>query len=313
MDEIRGDYERVFSRLAETPGGFIHAPDPRAFAETSPTERLAFWERIYSSPGFEKWIGNFREVLTDEEANAEFSAFVADKIRQRVHDPAVAEKLIPRDHGFGVQRVPLESGYYEAYNLPHVELVDLEATPIAEVTTTGIRTSDGEREFDVIVWATGFDAITGPFDKMNIRGAGGRDLRDAWSGDPVSYLGVAVHGFPNLFMVTGPQGACSTNNFPPTIEAGVGFISALLRYAVDHRYRRVEARADAQAAWGDDVARFYERLLLRNAKSWFTGYNENIPGLDRKRKVMYLGGLPRFRDTLAAVAADDYSTFELLY
>jgi cation diffusion facilitator CzcD-associated flavoprotein CzcO len=310
MDEIRAGYERLFSRLAETPGGFIHAPDPRVFADTSAQERLAFWERLYASPGFEKWIGNFREVLTDEAANAEFSAFVADKIRHRVHDPAVADKLIPTDHGFGVQRVPLESGYYEAFNLPHVELVDLEETPIVEVTPAGIRTSDGDREFDVIVWATGFDAITGPFDRMTIRGSGGRYLRDAWDGDPVTYLGIAVHGFPNLFMVTGPQGACATNNFPPTIEIGVRFISGLLRYAVARGHRCVEARADAQAAWGDEVARFYERLLLRNAKSWFTGYNENIPGRDRKRHVMYNGGLPRFRENLAAVAADDYPTFE---
>jgi cation diffusion facilitator CzcD-associated flavoprotein CzcO len=308
MAEIRAGYDRIFARCASTPGGFLHGPDARSFFDTSADERRAFWERLYGSPGFEKWVGNFREVLMDDDANAEFSAFVADKIRERVHDPATAEQLIPRDHGFGVQRVPLETRYYEAYNLPHVHLVDLEDTPIVEITECGIRTSDQERAFDVIVYATGFDALTGPYDRMEITGSGGRTLREAWEGDPDTYLGILVHGFPNLFVLAGPQGASSTINFPRAIELAVDWTTDLLRHAVEHGYERVEATAEAQAAWAEEIRRHYDRLLLRKAKSWFTGYNENVDGRDRMRYMMYNGGLPRYRKTLAAAAADGYPT-----
>jgi cation diffusion facilitator CzcD-associated flavoprotein CzcO len=307
MAEIRVQYDRIFETCAQTPGGFLHGPDPRPFFDTPEDERLAFWERLYQSPGFEKWVGNFREVLMDEDANAEFSAFVADKIRQRVHDPAVAERLIPRDHGFGVQRVPLETRYYEAYNLPHVDLVALEETPIVEITERGIRTSEDEREFDVIVYATGFDAITGPFDRIEITGTKGT-LREAWAGDPETYLGIVVHGFPNLFMVSGPQGSASTINFPRAIELTVDWTTDLLRHVIANGYERVEADAQAQAEWAEEIKRHYAKLLLRKAKSWFTGYNENVEGRDRMRYMMYNGGLPRFRKRLQAVAESGYAT-----
>lgn len=308
MADIRARYDQIFESCSQTPGGFIHGPDPRSFYDVPADERRAFWERLYASPGFEKWVGNFREIFMDEHANAEFSAFVADKIRERVDDPEVAEKLIPADHGFGVQRVPLETRYYEAYNLPHVQLVDIEAEPIVEITERGIRTTDTEREFDVIVYATGFDAVTGAFDRIDITGTEGRQLRDVWVDDPETYLGIFVHGFPNLFMIGGPQGASSTINFPRSIELTVDWITDLLRHAREHDVDRLEATAEAQAEWADEVRRWYERMLLRAAKSWFTGYNENVEGRDRMRHVMYNGGLPRYRKRLDAVAAEGYPT-----
>jgi cation diffusion facilitator CzcD-associated flavoprotein CzcO len=124
-------------------------------------ERLAKWEQLYGEPGFGIWLANFRDTFMDEEANAELSAFIADKIRSRVHDPVLAEKLIPKDHGFGVQRVPMETRYYEAYNRDNVHLVDLQETPIERITRRGIQTTDAEIELDIIVYATGFDAVTG--------------------------------------------------------------------------------------------------------------------------------------------------------
>lgn len=311
MDEIRASYDRIFARCAETPGGFLHGPDPRPFHDTPPEERLAFWEQLYSSPGFGKWVGNFREVLMDEDANAEFSAFVAHKIRERVKDPAVAEKLIPKDHGFGVQRVPLETNYYEAYNRDNVHLVDLEETPIVEITPAGIRTTDGERPFDVIVYATGFDAITGSFDRIDITGAQGRKLRDAWADDPDTYLGLFVPGFPNLFLLTGPQGASNATNFPRAIEATVDWTTELFEHLRRHGYDRVEATAEAQADWADEVRYLYQGLLLRKARSWFTGYNENVDGRDRTRHLIYNGGLPRYRKRLAKVADQGYVGLEL--
>ena len=306
MAEIKASYDRIFARCAETPGAFIHGPPPRAFHDASPAERRAFYEKLYASPGFEKWIGNFREVLMNEDANAEFSAFVADKIRERVKDAAVAEKLIPKDHGFGVQRVPMETRYYEAYNLPHVHLVDLSENAIREITPSGIRCDDRERAHDVIIYSTGFDAITGSFDRMDIRGANGLPLREAWAVDPDTYLGIFVHGFPNFVMLAGPQGASNSTNFPRAIEAGVDWATRLFAHVMAKGVRRFEATAEAQAEWADTVRELYKGLLLRNAKSWFTGYNENVAGRDRKRNMIYNGGAPRYRKRLAQVESAGY-------
>ena len=181
MAEIKARYDEIFATCARTPGGFIHEPDRRPFFEVPREERVAKWEKLYGEPGFGIWLANFRDIFMDEEANAEFSEFIADKIRARVHDPVVAEKLIPKDHGFGVQRVPLETNYYEAYNRPNVHLVDLSETPIERITEQGIRTTERDYEFDIIVYATGFDAVTGAYDRIDIRGVGGQTLRDKWA------------------------------------------------------------------------------------------------------------------------------------
>ncbi len=155
MADIRARYDQIFKTCAQTPGGFEHEPDRRGFYEVSREERVALWDRLYDTPGFAIWLRNFREIFTDEKANAEFSEYIADRIRQRVKDPAVAEKLIPRDHGFGVQRVPMETHYFESYNRPNVQLVDITETPIEEITETGLRTSERDYDFDIIVYATG--------------------------------------------------------------------------------------------------------------------------------------------------------------
>jgi cation diffusion facilitator CzcD-associated flavoprotein CzcO len=312
MAAIRASYDEIFARCARSPGGFLHGPDRRPFAEVPPEERQAFWERLYASPGFEKWIGNFREVLMDEEANAEFSAFVAGKIRERVHDPAVAEKRIPKDHGFGVQRVPLETRYYEAYNRDNVHLVDIEETPIVEITPDGVRTTDQERPFDVIVYATGFDAITGAYDRVDFVGSGGRRLRDLWDRGPSTYLGVFVAGFPNLVMLAGPQGASNSTNYPRAIEYVVDWATDLYRHLAAHGLTRVEAEEDAQAEWTRHIEDLYGGLLLRKAKSWFTGYNENVEGHDITRYLIYNGGAPRYRKYLDAVAAEGYRGLRLV-
>ena len=166
--------------------------------EVTEEEREAFWEKRYGEPGFGIWMGNFRDVLVDREANKLMSDYLARKIRQRVKDPAVAEKLIPKTHGFGTRRVPLESGYFEVYNQPNVKLVDLTETPIERITPDGIRTSDADYQFDMIIYATGFDAITGAFDRIDIRGVGGVSLKDKMgrrAGDAAGHLGRWVPEF----------------------------------------------------------------------------------------------------------------------
>src|SRR5436309_6264545 len=184
-------------------------------------------------------MGNFPDILMDRKTNKLISDFLARKIRQRVTDPAVAEKLIPNNHGFGTRRVPLESGYYEVYNQPNVKLIDINETPIERITPTGIKlrgikTSDAEYEFDIIIYATGFDAITGAFDRIDFRGAGGLKLKDKWKGGPQTYLGVLVEDFPNMMMLMGPHTALG--NIPRSIEYNVEWVTGLIRHARDQQF-----------------------------------------------------------------------------
>lgn len=306
MADIRRRYDEIFDRCSRTAAGFEHELDRRGFWNVSREERLELWDRLYDGPGFGIWLQNFVEIFLDEAANAEFSEYIADRIRGRVDDPVIAEKLIPRDHGFGIQRVPLETGYFETYNRDNVLLVDTSETPITSITPRGIRTSDAEYEFDVIVYATGFDAFTGAFDRIDITGVGGRTLREAWADGPRTYLGLLVHGFPNLVMLAGPQIAAT--NFPRAIEPAVDWATDLLEFAWRHGHRRVEADAEAEREWHEHVASIYPMVLAGRAQSWITGYNSNLPGHEygHTRYNVYQGGAPRYLARIRDVAADDF-------
>ncbi len=308
MADIRARYEEIFATCARTPGGFVHEPDRRGFYNVSREERVALWDQLYDEPGFGIWLRNFVEIFIDEQANAEFSEYIADRIRQRVKDPVVAEKLIPRDHGFGVQRVPLETNYYEAYNRDNVHLVDVSEAPIERITPQGIRTSERDYDFDIIVYATGFDAITGAYDRIDIRGVGGRKLREKWADGPVTYLGVLVHGFPNLVMVAGPQSGSAATNFPRGIESSVDWISGLLASVFEHGHTRLEALPEAERRWTSHVEEVYSALLVRKAQGWLTGYNSNVDGHEagKVRYVVYNGGAPKFQETIDEVASRGY-------
>jgi len=308
MADIRRRYDEIYATCARTPGGFEHEPDRRGFWEVSREERLKLWDRLYDEPGFGIWLANFREIFTDEKANAEFSEYIANRIRQRVKDPATAEKLIPRDHGFGVQRVPLETRYYEAYNRDNVHLVDVSATPVVRVTETGLRTTERDYEFDIIVYATGFDAITGAYDHIDLRGVDGERLAESWKDGPTTFLGLMVAGFPNVLMPTGPQSGSASVNFPRGIELGVNWCTDLLMYAREHDHLRFEPTRAAAARWSKHVQDMYAMLLLRKAKGWFTGYNSNVPGHEegRIRYVVYNGGQPKYVGILNQVAMSGY-------
>ncbi len=308
MADIRSRYHEIFDKCARTPGGFEHEPDRRGFWKVSRDERVALWDRLYDTPGFAIWLQNFREIFFDEEANAEFSEYIAERIRQRVNDPVVAEKLIPKDHGFGIQRVPMGTNYFEVYNRDNVELVDISETPIERITPTGIQTSEREYDFDVIVYATGFDAITGAYDKIDIQGVGGEKLAQKWTDGPTTYLGMQVHGFPNMLMLAGPQSGSASTNFPRGIESGVDWITGLLEYAFEHGYSRMEATAEAEREWTDHVIKMYGLVLMRKAKSWFTGYNSNIEGHEhgKIRYFVYNGGAPKFVARITEIADNDY-------
>jgi cation diffusion facilitator CzcD-associated flavoprotein CzcO len=309
MARIRAGYPEMFKRCQETFACFLHTPDPRGTFEVSPEAREAFFEKLYAEPGFGIWQGNFRDILTDQKANDVISDFVARKIRQRVKDPAVAEKLIPKNHGFGTRRVPLETKYYEVYNQPNVLLVDIKEAPIERITPTGIKTSDAEYEFDIIIYATGFDAITGSFDRIDIRGSGGQKLKDKWATGPQTYLGVLVEGFPNMMMLMGPHTALG--NIPRSIEYNVDWATGLIRHARDHHLTRVEATGASVASWTDHVKALGVGLLSNEVNSWMTGINTNVEGKQTRIIARYSGSAPAYRARCDEVAAQRYQELAL--
>src|SRR5215472_2076710 len=309
MRRIRASYAEIFARCNESPGCFIHKPDRRKTLEVTPEEREAFWEKLYGEPGFGIWQGNFRDILTDRAANALITDFIARKLRQRVKDPAVAEKLIPKNHGFGTRRVPLESGYYEVYNQPNVKLVDINATPIERIIPAGIKTSDAEYAFDMIIYATGFDAITGTFDRIEIRGSDGVLLKDKWRDGPQTYLGVLVEGFPNMLMVMGPHAALG--NFTRAAEYSVEWVTGSIRFATERGLTRIEATAAGVADWTDHVLALGQGQLMNEIGSWMTGVNRNVEGKQRPRIMRYSGGHPAYREHCDTVAADRYRELAL--
>jgi len=303
--EIKASYDDIRNRVRTTFAGFMHPDGTKTTFEDTKEERLAFYEELYRLRGFAKLFSNYTDLLVDPAANAEFSDFLADKIRSRVTDPATAEKLIPKDHGFGMKRPPMETGYYEAYNQPNVRLVDLHEVPITRVTETGIETSEGHEEFDVIIWATGFDAVTGALTRMGIVGVDGQSLTEFWSDGPRTYLGIQSPQFPNLFFVGGPHFPFA--NVPRGTEDQVDFVAAFVRHLADRGVERVEPDETAEEAWTAHVLDSADAFLVAES-AWFRG--ANIPG-KADRFLLYIGGLVNYRDKLAEVAAHDYEGFVL--
>ena len=309
MAALKKGYPAMFQRCQETFSCFLHTPDPRGTFEVSDAEREAFWEKLYASPGFGIWQGNFRDILTNREANAALSDFIARKIRQRVKDQTVADKLIPKNHGFGTRRVPLETRYYEVYNQDNVSLVDISETPIERITPTGIKTSAADYAFDIIIYATGFDAVTGSFDRIDIRGTNGQLLKDAWKNGPQTYLGVLVEGFPNMAMLIGPHTALG--NIPRSIEYNVDWVTRLLHHAQDHQITRVEATGDGVRSWTDHVKSLGVGLLSNEVNSWMTGVNTNVEGKQVRIINRYSGSAPAYRARCDAVAAEGFRELSL--
>jgi len=306
MTAIRERYDEIFDACARSPGGFEHVPDHRSFYDVSPEQRRELWDRLYDESGFAIWLQNFMEIFFDEKANAAISDYIAERIRNRVSDPELAERLIPKDHGFGVQRLPLETGYFETYNRPNVELVSTAETPIVRITATGIETTDQSFDFDIIVYATGFDSFTGAFDQIDIQGANGAQLSDKWAAGPVTHLGLMVAGFPNLLMLMGPQTPAA--NFPRSAEMSVNWVTPFLEYMWAHGYERFDVNEADEAEWFEHVKDMYKGALLRTAKSFFTGYNSNIEGHEygKTRYNIYNGGVPRYANTLNEMSDNNY-------
>lgn len=309
MAAIRARYEEIFRRCDETFSCFLHTPDPRNTFDVSAEEREAFLEKLYSERGFGIWVGNFKDILTNRAANEEISRFVADKIRQRVTDPKVAEMLIPKNHGFGTRRVPLETRYYECYNQPNVTLVDTKATPIERITPTGIRTADAEYAFDIIVYATGFDALRGAFDRIDFQGKDGVTLKEAWRDGAISLVGMLQDGFPNMFMLLGPHTALG--NIPRSIEFNVDWVSRLLRHLQENGLTYAEARPEAVGQWMEHVMEVAKGLLSMEVDSWMTGVNQNVAGRQTRVVARYTGSAPTYRAWANGIADRRYAELML--
>jgi cation diffusion facilitator CzcD-associated flavoprotein CzcO len=282
-------------------------PTELTLSQSEEERRVAF-EAGWARGEIVGMISCYVDTLIDQAANEKAAEFARAKIRAVVHDQDLAEKLSPRTFAIGTKRICLDTGYYETFNRPNVHLVDLRATPLVEFTEGGLRTSHGEYEFDAVVFATGFDAVTGALTSVDIRGRDGRRLADEWSAGPRTYLGIAVAGFPNMFTITGPLSPSVLSNMVVSIEQHVEWISDCIAYLREHGDAVIEPTPEAEAFWVQHVADVGALTLFPQADSWYMG--ANVPG---KARVFlpYLGGVGVYRDLCADVAAKGYEGFAL--
>ena len=283
------NYQEWRRRGRHSRGGIPYPASVTSALEVSPAERTAAFEGAWEQGGFMFSQGTFYDLVVNEEANQTAADFVRSKISEIVHDPAVAEMLKPRTFPFGTKRLPLDTNYYETFNRPNVTLVDLRATPIEEITETGIRTTAGHYDLDIIVYATGFDALTGPLFALGIQGRDGKALADAWAEGPKTYLGLVGPGLPepvHHHRAGQPVGAVS--NMPVSIEQHVEWIGDCLAYLREHDIDTIEARPDATESWTEHVQQVAGLTLFPKAASWYMG--ANIPGKPRLF-LPYIGGV----------------------
>jgi cation diffusion facilitator CzcD-associated flavoprotein CzcO len=302
---LKTDFDAMCETLNTSASGFLHAIHDRQTFDDPVDERQAFFERMWNSPGFSKLTSNYTDLTMNHAANALWCEFIADKIRGIVEDPGTADRLIPKDHRYAEKRPPFVTGYYEAFNRPDVTLVDLRQTPMVRVTGDGIETTDGVREFDVIVWATGFDFGTGALARMGIRGRDGLALNDYWADGPKTFLGIQTSGFPNLFFPGGPHAAAGNN--PRYNGDQVDFIADTLIYLRAHGYDTIEVDPVAEERWtamvdtGAALSPFGE-------SSYYFG--TNVPGKPRKY-LLNSGGRPKLLKEIRRVFDTNFKAFRL--
>src|SRR4051794_9644888 len=294
--EIKATYRERRALARTTGNGLPVAGDLPAALETTPEQRQERYESGWAVGGPMAVLGAFNDILVNSEANETAQEFVRSKIREIVRDPATAEALCPKDHPLGTKRMTVDTGYYETFNRDDVTLVDLRKSPIEEITPEGVRTWDGLYELDLLVLATGFDAITGPLLAIDIRGRDGLTLKDKWAEGPRTYLGIQTAGFPNLFTLTGPGSPCVLSNMMTSIEQHVEWVSDTIAYLREHGIDRIEASKDAEDAWVDHVNEVAGYTLFPAANSWYLG--ANVPGKPRIF-MPYLGGCGVYRQKCA--------------
>ncbi len=305
----RAKAHELKERVHQTFAGFDFDLDYGSWHDHTREQRRQILEEIWADGSLKFWVGSFPEVLVEEEANNEISEFVREKIRARINDPILAKKLVPESYGFGTYRVPLETGYYDVFNRDNVELVDVSNAPIECFTETGLRTSEGEFELDVVILATGFDAGTGSLTQMNIQGRDGRSLKEEWSRDIRSTLGLQVTGYPNLFTVAGPLAPSTAFcNMTTCLQQQVDWITDCITYLKDTGNISIEPTVQKQDEWvehHDDTA---NATLMARTNSWYTG--ANIEGKPR-RLLSYIGGVAEYRRICDELKDSGYQGFSI--
>ena len=301
----------VVKRIRESFFGQEHYFIPKSVLEATPEEREREFDRMWDAGGFAFWLANYQDMFFDQKANDLCADYIKRKIRTTVKDPTVAEKLIPKGHAYGTKRQPLDTNYYETFNKDNVLLVDAATDgAIEEITEKGIRAGGKEYHLDIIVFATGFDAMTGPLKALNMKGRGGRTLDEEWADGPHSYLGISVAGFPNLFTITGPQSPSVLSNMPVSIEQHVEWVTECIDSMRKIGKTRIEATPQAQEQWVAHVNEIVNATLMTGANSWYM--SANIPGKPRAF-LPYLGpeGVGGYRKKCDEVAAKGYEGFDL--
>ena len=279
--------------------------------DATPEEREALYEKLYAERGFGIWVGAYYDTLMDETANQYLTDFIANKIRGRVKDPETAKNLIPVDHGFGTRRVPLETKYYEVYNQDNVRLVNVKDDPIETITAKGVKTIAEEHELDMLFYATGFDGITGAFDRIDIRGVNGVKLKDKWDEEVKTYLGMQIVGFPNMFTLVGPQNTATLCNIPRCIEQNVEWVSDTIQYMRDNKLNKIEPKDQFQEKWTKELIEMASMSMFMKVPSWISGQNSNVAGKDKPRYIVYMGGAPMYREVCDQEANSGYEGFNL--
>ncbi|MFF0492110.1 flavin-containing monooxygenase [Nocardia sp. NPDC004068] len=306
---IKARYREVRKANRESAFGIWQPEATRGALEVSEEERNAFYRKVWEDEESElvSMLVGFTDLLADEAANETAAQFIRERIAEIVTDPAVARLLQPEGL-FGVKRPVLGTGYYETFNRPNVRLVDVRATPITAITETGLTTTAERFEFDDIIYATGFDAMTGALTAIDIRGRDDVSLREKWAAGPVTYLGLAVAGFPNLFTITGPGSPAVLSNMMVSIEQHVDWIADAIATLRAEGVTTIEAEPDAEQEWTRHVGEVGDMTLYPKVDSWYVG--SNVPG---KPRVMYayIGGVGAYRAKCDQVAADHYAGFTL--
>jgi len=310
LEKVKANYDSIWEKARSSYAGYTHDRGTTSALALSDEEREARFEAGWQQGGFQ-FLSLFSDTSLDRRANDTAAEFIRRKIRQTVNNPETAEKLLPTDHPLGSKRSLIDTDYFETYNRDNVQLVDSGETPIQRITATGLDTTDRSFDFDVIIYSTGFDAFTGAFDKIDIRGAGGVKLKDKWKNGIRAFLGMQSHGFPNFFTLVGPNNGASFCNIPRCIEQNVDWVTDLLRTMRDKGLTRVEATRDAEDAWTAHVIELGQKMLFTKVDSWFMGINSNVEGKQTRTFLLYSGGAPMYREKCDEVAARDYEGIAL--
>ena len=308
-EQLKANYPEWRERARQSGFGVPNELPELSALEVDPEVRSKRYEEGWQQGSLVGMLLAYNDLITNKEANDTAAEFVRQKIREVVKDPEVADMLEPTDHPFGTKRPCLDTGYYETFNRDNVRLVDVRKSPIAEITPTGLRIADEEFEFDVLVFATGFDAMTGPLLGVDIHGRKGRLLKEKWAAGPRSYLGVATVGFPNLFTITGPQSPSVLSNMMISIEQHVDWIAECIGYLRERDVAAIEPLQDAEDEWVDHVNEAGNETLFPTANSWYMG--SNVPGKPRVF-MPYIGGVGPYREKCDEVAAKGYEGFALI-